>query len=624
MTALTRRAAAGLAGAMAALLAGWGAFLPAAQAAPVPAAPAGAGAGQPTVLTSGHMDLFNIAAGADGTISLNLKEDATGTGVERAPEETVIGVVERTFTTKSAEVPQLGTPGFLLDQVQQPGIVWPGWDSGAARQLGGTAARFVVEQLEGPGKVFLWETNFATLNPILRDAAGTPSFQMAPGSVIAQPEPAHQHANWLFSAPGTYRMTVRAEVDTPGGTLTAPARTYTWAVGDAAIAAAQGRDNGRDNGGSGSGSGSGSDSGSGSGSGSGYDDAAGAPGNSSTPGSGTTPGAGNGGSGANGGANGAPGTPAPNGGATQAPSGQTPSGQAPQSPAGQAPQAPAGQAPQAPAGQAPQAPAAPVCIPTPVERAASGGASGSHTIPANTHVHPNWVFTQPGTYTVGLALNATATDGTRLSSTTTLTFNVGGSGTANSGHYDLGAVVDGGQLRAAVKDDNSGQWLDPASLSFGLGEAAATTAPAGIDFVASAGERIYMISSSQVSGVPWLGANTQHPSFREATTGELTLSVTSVSGPGKMAVFESGTFGQLVGQQWFGSSGGGTETVWEGRTADGQSCELSAEQIAQLEREGKKLGNNLAHSGSEVIDPLSVTLALLCVGGVVLYTRKRA
>ncbi|MGJ9601141.1 choice-of-anchor M domain-containing protein [Actinotignum sp. GS-2025c] len=610
MTALTRRAAAGLAGAMAALLAGWGAFLPAAQAAPAPAAPAGVGAGHPTVLTSGHMDLFNISAGADGTISLNLKEDATGTGVGRAPEETVIGVVERTFTSKSADVPQLGTPGFLLDQVQQPGIVWPGWDSGAARQLGGTAARFVVEQLEGPGKVFLWETNFATLNPILRDAAGAPIFQMGPGSVIAQPEPAHQHANWLFSAPGTYRMTVRAEVDTPGGTLTAPARTYTWAVGDAAIAAAQGHDNG--------GSGSGNDSGN--------DGAAGAPGNTATPGGGSTPGAGKGGSGANGanggngangatgGANGTPGTPAPNGGATQAP----------QPPTGQAPQAPAGQAPQAPAGQAPQAPAAPVCIPTPVERAASGGASGSHKIPANTHVHPNWVFTQPGTYTVGLALNATATDGTRLSTTTTLTFNVGGSGNANSGHYDLGAVVDGGQLRAAVKDDNSGQWLDPASLSFGLGEAAATTAPAGIDFVASAGERIYMISSSQVSGVPWLGANTQHPSFREATTGELTLSVTSVSGPGKMAVFESGTFGQLVGQQWFGSSGGGTETVWEGRTADGQPCELSAEQIAQLEREGKKLGNNLAHSGSEVIDPLSVTLALLCVGGVVLYTRKRA
>ncbi|MGJ9487373.1 choice-of-anchor M domain-containing protein [Actinotignum sp. GS-2025b] len=614
MTALTRRAAAGLAGAMAALLAGWGAFLPAAEAAPAPAAPAGAGAGQPTVLTSGHMDLFNIAADTDGTISLNLKEDATGTGVERAPEETVVGVVEKTFTTKSAAVPQLGTPGFLLDQVQQAGIVWPGWDSGAARQLGGTAVRFVVEQLEGPGKVFLWETNFATLNPILRDAAGVPSFQMAPGSVIAQPEPAHQHANWLFSAPGTYRMTVRAEVDTPGGTLTAPARTYTWAVGDAAIAAAQGHDNG----------------GSGSGSGSGNDGAAGAPGDSSTPGGGSSaPGAGNGGSGAapsgtptggvngaNGGnsangangAGGANGAPAPGGGATQAPSGQ----------------APAAQAPQSPAGQAAQAPAAPVCIPTPVERTASGGASGSHTIPANTHVHPNWVFTQPGTYTVGLALNATAKDGTRLSTTTTLTFNVGGNGTANSGHYDLGAVVDGGQLRAAVKDDNSGQWLDPASLSFGLGEAAATTAPAGIDFVAGAGERIYMISSSQVSGVPWLGANTQHPSFREATTGELTLSVTSVSGPGKMAVFESGTFGQLVGQQWFGSSGGGTETVWEGRTADGQPCELSAEQIAQLEREGKKLGNNLAHSGSEVIDPLAVTLALLCVGGVVLYTRKRA
>ncbi len=616
MTALTRRAAAGLAGAMAALLAGWGAFLPAAQAAPdtPPASPAQAA--HPTVLTSGHMDLFNIAAGADGSISLNLKEDATGTGVERAPEETVIGVAEKAFTTRAAAVPQLGTPGFLLDQVQQAGIVWPGWDSGAARQLGGTAVRFVVEQLDGPGKVFLWETNLATLNPILRDASGTPNFQMGQGSVITQPEPAHQHANWLFSAPGTYRMTVRAEVDTPGGTLTAPARTYTWAVGDAAIAAARGGEHG----------GSGNDSGSGSGHRN--DGAAGTPGDSAAPGSGSIPGAGDGSTGpapggtptagtggANGGANGAdgangaPGTEAP-GGTTQAPVGQGPAGQAPQAPG-----------PAAPAGQAP---AAPICIPTPVERAASGGASGSHTIPANTHVHPNWVFTQPGTYTVGLALNAIAKDGTRLSTTTSLTFNVGGSGTANSGHYDLGAVVDGGQLRAAVKDDNSGQWRDPASLSFGLGEAAATTAPAGIDFVAGAGERIYMISSSQVSGVPWLGANTQHPSFREATTGELTLSVTSVSGPGKMAVFESGTFGQLVGQQWFGSSGGGTETVWEGRTADGQPCELSPEQIAQLEREGKKLGNNLAHSGSEVIDPLSVTLALLCVGGVVLYTRKRA
>lgn len=87
MTALTRRAAAGLAGAMAALLAGWGAFLPAAEAAPAPAAPAGVGAGHPAVLTSGHMDLFNISAGADGTISLNLKEDATGTGVGAPPKK---------------------------------------------------------------------------------------------------------------------------------------------------------------------------------------------------------------------------------------------------------------------------------------------------------------------------------------------------------------------------------------------------------------------------------------------------------------------------------------------------------------------------------------------------------
>lgn len=125
------------------------------------------------------------------------------------------------------------------------------------------------------------------------------------------------------------------------------------------------------------------------------------------------------------------------------------------------------------------------------------------------------------------------------------------------------AKAAGATLVPSLKDDRSApaKWVDPSSLVFGLGSAAKTTAPAGIEFIASSGSTIYMIGSTQIPGVPWLGANTQHESIVKNVNGGVTWTLKNVSGPGKLAVFESGNFGKVVGKKWFDNVGGPTSVV---------------------------------------------------------------
>ncbi|TBW23922.1 hypothetical protein EZJ44_01475 [Arcanobacterium bovis] len=311
--------------------------------------------------------------------------------------------------------------------------------------------------------------------------------------------------------------------------------------------------------------------------------------------------------------------------------------------------APASAAPSnAPAAAAPQAEQ---CIPTevktPIDAPGAGGTrtGGSYTIPANTHVHPNWVFTAPGTYKVSITQSTTSKSGQSLTTSGTLTFNVGGSGNANSGHFDVGTTANGGSIAMSVKDDRTqpANWVSPSSLVFGVSNAAKTNAPAGIEFVAAAGSPIWLISSSQVNGVPWVGANTMHPSLLQNTSGNVTWTLNSVSGPGSLAVFESGNFGKIVGRYWFGGSSSSSEMPsgvvqeggqyyrieYVGKTASGADCQLSPEQIAALLAEGKNVAasampGNLSKTGSTLVTT-AITCAIVLFAGValVIYRRRR-
>ncbi|MBM7824625.1 surface-anchored protein [Arcanobacterium pluranimalium] len=295
------------------------------------------------------------------------------------------------------------------------------------------------------------------------------------------------------------------------------------------------------------------------------------------------------------------------------------------------------------------APQAEQCIPTevktPIAAPSAGGTrtGGSYTIPANTHVHPNWVFTAPGTYKVSITQSTTSKAGQTLTTSGTLTFNVGGSGNANSGHFDVGTTFNGGGIAMSIKDDRSqpANWVAPNSLVFGVADTAKTNAPAGIEFVAAAGSPIWLISSSQVQGVPWVGANTMHPSLLQNTSGNVTWTLNSVSGPGSLAVFESGNFGKIVGRYWFGGSSSSNQMPsgivqengqyyrieYVGKTASGADCQLSPEQIAALLAEGKNVAEsampgNLSKTGSTLVTT-AITCAIVLFAGVALVVYRR-
>ncbi|MBS5978095.1 MAG: choice-of-anchor M domain-containing protein [Actinomyces urogenitalis] len=490
------------------------------------------------LLTRGHADVFALVPNGP-TISLVTKEDVTTPGAPtyHNPAKLILGVTDAAKTSATEKIEGVGTAGYALPQSENPALLWPGWDSNALAPLRPTAIRLVIDEVSGPGRILLWRSAaFGATSPIFEQG----SLEAAPGRSILQSAPAHEHANWLFTAAGTYSLTLHGEVDTPKGRLVSDPAAYTFAVGATAIAQAT--------------------------------PGASAPVEPSTPSTGSTP------------------PPAP--------------------------------APQSTAPQAPVQPAAEQCLPTPVTSNGSGTAvGGSHTIRANTHVHPNWVFTAPGVYKVSITQTTTLKSGARVSTSDILSFNVGGAGNADSGHFDIGTSASPSSISMLVKDDRSqpARWVAPSSLVFGLGSAAETTAPAGIEFIAKQGQRIWMISSSQVPSVPWLGANTMHPSLFAHTTGDVTWTLNGVSGPGSLAVFESGNFGSLVGTRWFGGIGSGSTTVYVGRTADGRPCELDQATIDRLRAEGKivdgsALPGGLATTGARAAIPVALASLLALAG----------
>lgn len=179
-------------------------------------------------LDQGHIDAFNVTADG-GELTLDLKEDATGSHVRHAPEDVELVVGQDAYTKRTAEIPEIGKAGYMLPQTQRSDLIWPGWDTQGARDIGAIDLEFA--EVTGPGEVYLFQTgSFGSLDPVL-DGGST---RLETGSVIAQEEPAHVHANWLFTEPGTYQMRVVATGD---GARSNEA-TYTWVVGDGEVAPA--------------------------------------------------------------------------------------------------------------------------------------------------------------------------------------------------------------------------------------------------------------------------------------------------------------------------------------------------------------------------------------------------
>lgn len=119
--------------------------------------------------------------------------------------------------------------------------------------------------------------------------------------------------------------------------------------------------------------------------------------------------------------------------------------------------------------------------------------------------------------------------------------------TLSSGHADYGARIVGGSLQSQVKDSTrSGRtvWRDPSDVVIAVGSRARYTLPnrSNVKFLGKPGTRMWMIPQTQRSGVIWLGWNTEELSSRQVRGG-VSWTLERASGPGRVVVFQTGSFG---------------------------------------------------------------------------------
>lgn len=538
------------------------------------------GQSKPVNLEGGDLSIFDAVATANGEVDLQLKDGATGTS--HNPAQTTLKIPASTWQNISDDYP--GSPGgyFVSQGVQansplQPASAAPkgrlGWDTSQLAQAGFSAAHFEVSYSGPEGasvSLFGLDDNGQLASSLLVDG----NYELNPlGSEIAPQQLAAAYPNWVFSAAGVYQLQVRVLAQRSDGTVIAsPVRSYRVEVGDVAAQATptpapteQNPDTQKP----------------------GAQPTAApsavpsaapsavpqpvvtpsaqpsaAP--SAQPGVSAAPSAS-----ANPVANPKPvtSTPATSPSPRSAIGGEVKAKPSAANPAGKqllasSRSAKSAQAPRAAAQgrSASQARAAVGQSRSAVTTRAGAQSFVSQARPAQSFVAQARSVSQ-GAAAQTSAQKAKAQSAaavkenpasSAVSATATLTFVVGpdANGNANEGHFDLGPRIVDGKLKLQVKDDRSqpASWVDPATLTFSLGDKATLKAPDALNFVATPGQDVWMISSSQSAGVPWLGMNSQAEEIVSKTSGEVTFTLVSVEGPGKVSVFTSGGLGGGVGE----------------------------------------------------------------------------
>lgn len=544
------------------------------------------GQSKPVNLEGGDLSIFDAVATANGEVDLQLKDGATGTS--HNPAQTTLKIPASTWQNISDDYP--GSPGgyFVSQGVQansplQPASAAPkgrlGWDTSQLAQAGFSAAHFEVSYSGPEGasvSLFGLDDNGQLASSLLVDG----NYELNPlGSEIAPQQLAAAYPNWVFSAAGVYQLQVRVLAQRSDGTVIAsPVRSYRVEVGDVAAQATptpapteQNPDTQK-------------------------------PGAQPTAAPSAVPSA----------APSAVPQPVvtPSAQPSTAPSAQPGVSAAPSAPATPVASPHPVASPKPSAGKPATSPSPRSAIGGEVKakpsaahpagkqllassrsaksaqapRAAAQGRSASQARAAVgqnrsavttragaqsfvSQARPAQSFVaQARSVSQGAAAQTSAQKAkaqsaaavkenpasSAVSATATLTFVVGpdANGNANEGHFDLGPRIVDGKLKLQVKDDRSqpASWVDPATLTFSLGDKATLKAPDALNFVATPGQDVWMISSSQSAGVPWLGMNSQAEEIVSKTSGEVTFTLVSVEGPGKVSVFTSGGLGGGVGE----------------------------------------------------------------------------
>ncbi|MFE0647065.1 choice-of-anchor M domain-containing protein [Streptomyces sp. NPDC059534] len=184
------------------------------------------------VLDQGHIDIAARVVG--GGLHIHVKDGTVpGRSVWREPSSLVLRVGPRARRTVPANkdfafLGRAGDPVWLLDQVQQPGLLWPGWSTDAmtAGAVRGDV-EFRLAKAEGPGRFALY--NYDGLS------GATVRFDSGDGvpDAFGIPQNTHAHGGWAFGKEGVYRLTLTMSATLADGTRGSDTETLVFAVGAA-------------------------------------------------------------------------------------------------------------------------------------------------------------------------------------------------------------------------------------------------------------------------------------------------------------------------------------------------------------------------------------------------------
>lgn len=462
----------------------------AATACAVAAAPAGA----QTVLADGHIDY--AARMVDGALRSQVK-DATRPPALRwhDPADVIVALSPKSRKSVPAGggglgfIAPPGAPLWLIPQVEEPGVIWAGWNTEEltpATGISGVTWRLLA--VDGPGHLALFSTGvFGNQEVLFNTRDGLPDALNVPTGV-------HAHGTWAFTAAGTYRLTFEHQAHRPGQPPLTDVRTLSVDVDPSS----------------------------------------------------------------------APGAPTPPGGGP----GQDPSGAGP----GTSTPGPSGSA--SPAAQPQRRAALRVSSarlqgraltlrvhvdarsrvrPTVLRGSRVVSRPKAATLPRGAHtIRRRLPRALPaGRYTV--RVSATANRRTVVARRTitvgrpTATARRASGVTLARGHADYGARIVGGRLRSMVKDDTrAGRavWRAPSTVTIRVTDRARAKLPRDpkLRFLGRPGQTVWMIPQVQQRDVIWLGWNTELVSSRQVR-GPVTWTLEQVRGPGRFALFQTGTFG---------------------------------------------------------------------------------
>ncbi|PJJ73002.1 surface-anchored protein [Diaminobutyricimonas aerilata] len=202
----------------------------------LPAAAADGPAPQPRehrLLQDIHTDAISTFL-ENGQLSLGTKADVPeGNGTRFAADDVWFHVDHDARMTAPAGIEFVAPAGaeiWLAPMTQNPETIWPGFSTESVpnNAIDGNNTTFRLVDVEGPGKFELFTFgSFGQPNRLWSSTEDLKSFTV---------QRTHMHANWAFTAPGIYRITIEGLV-TIGGIPSTSTATYTFVVGDAPVLA---------------------------------------------------------------------------------------------------------------------------------------------------------------------------------------------------------------------------------------------------------------------------------------------------------------------------------------------------------------------------------------------------